>query len=561
MFRDIWGFVMNAANAAHAANAANAAAAAAGPATASAVQPARKRRKKRHQKQTRPLVPATFRASVAVARSNAVAAHEESARSRLLDSFLRPTHGNLALYGAVHRDALENDPLLYAHLARWYNENGSIRDHHELFAAHMLSSPFEEHRACGTVLLQYLRPYQVGRVVRYAKEELRYPTRALRSAVSFYLRRREANTRWLDEHVIRNREAFRYLYSTLHIKPSEHAEAVVFARRPPADSRVAVARSLASHAHDPDTQARLILEHRIHFTTAIGAIRTFTPAMLFALATVMTPPQIINNMQFFERRGALNDPDMRLVIEQKLAAAVGHKRVSDFKSMIALSKVQADGELAKQLLNVTHERLRNRGRITRPTAILVDKSGSMQLAIDTGKLLAILCSSITDASLHVVAFDSVGIPLHAATRDVAGWEKIFKPIRADGATSIGAAMTPLMEEWLEQIVIITDGEENTNPHFTDMLDQYERRHGTSPEVFVIKVGQTSHTTLEQALRGRPHTLIPFAGDYYNLPNLVPLLCSGAYAHLLGEMLALPLYTRDDLATLPPGFDEATFEIL
>lgn len=490
-----------------------------------------------------------------------VPALERGVRGRLLDSFLQSTHGKNAALAPLHLEALDKDPILYGHLARWYQVNGSVRDHHELFASHLLASAFPEHRDQGIVLMQYLRPYQVARVVRYSKEVLHRSTRALRTAVRVFLQRREAWPAWFDECVIRDRRSLKYLYATLHVRPDERSEAVLFQDRPPAEGRVAAVRRLASLAHDPAAQARLIMGQRIQFTTALGAVRQFTPAVLYALASVMTPQQVINHMKFFEARGVLQDVRFRALVEEKLRHGRRDSRVSDFKSMVALSQVNADESLARELLALTSDRIKQRGAIEVPTALLVDKSGSMQECIEIGKLLAVVCSTITTAPLYVNAFDTSSFEVKSEGTDLASWTRAFRGIRADGGTSIGAGLTRLAQRELRQIVVISDGEENSSPFFRSVLDDYEKAHGGTPvRVVLIKVGGHGETTFEQSMRGRDFTVTHFDGDYYNLPNLVPMLCSGAGQRLVQEVLDLPLYTRDDLERLPRMFDEATCEV-
>jgi hypothetical protein len=495
------------------------------------------------------------------AKDNADIIGEVSIRSKLLDSFLKASHGDLVTFGRLHRETLEHDPLFYAHLARWYFEKGSIRDHHELFVAHLLSSPFPEHRTHGRVLMNYLRPYQVARVVRYCKEALNFTTRALKSAVTFYLRRREGNPLWFDEHVIRRRDVIKYLYATLHIKPDERAEKILFEERPPEDSRVLIAKQLERYASRPDEQARIILKHRIHYTAAMGAIKQFTPGILYALASVMTPQQVINNLKFFEKRGALNDRDTRQIIEEKLRYGAKESRVSDFKSLVALSKLNADSDLAKELMEITEKRIKSRGEIKVPTALFVDKSGSMEKCIEIGKLLATMCSSIATSDLHVYAFDTNSFEVKGAKSDFASWEKAFAPIKAGNATSIGAPFHRLMDEEVEQVVVISDGEENAPPRFRDMLNKYEMKHGRTVKVFFVKVSTVARTTFEASMEGTDFTVINFDGDYYNLPNVIPLLCSGNNFELVEEVLGARLYINDDLNNLPVQFDEQTFEVL
>ena len=120
---------------------------------------------------------------------------EVSARQNLLNSFLQASHGKLQAQGEKHARALQLDPALYAPLSRWYQQNGSLRDHHELFGSHLLASKQAEFREHGKVLVQTLRPYQLARLVRYSKETLNNGNRSLKSAINYYLRRREADPR------------------------------------------------------------------------------------------------------------------------------------------------------------------------------------------------------------------------------------------------------------------------------------------------------------------------------------------------------------------------------
>ena len=49
---------------------------------------------------------------------------------------------------------------------------------------------------------------------------------------------------------------------------------------------------------------------------------------------------------------------------------------------------------AEELIRLTQQRLHKRGTIDQPTAIFVDKSGSMESAIAVGKMLASVCSAV-----------------------------------------------------------------------------------------------------------------------------------------------------------------------
>ncbi len=482
---------------------------------------------------------------------------ELSARQTLLNSFLEASHGKLQAQGEKHARALQLDPALYGHLSRWYQHNGTLRDHHELFSAHLLNSHEAEFRGHAKVLVQTLRPYQVARIVRYSKEVLKNRNRSLKSAVLFYLKRREADPLWFDECVLRDRRSMRYLYATLHIRPGERAQRVLFEEKPPVDSRLRVVRQLHTLRSYPREQARLIREHRIQFTTALGAAGPLVPELLESLVYVMTPQQLINNLGFLQRRGALEVPALRAKVMEKIQLAKTESRVHDAKSLTALKHLAPDAGLRKELMEMSQTRLRARGSITKPTALLVDKSGSMEVCVEIGKMLACLCSTIAEAPLYVEAFDADSFTVSSPEATFDGWEKAFRHIRADGWTSLGAPLRKLRDKHFEQILLISDGVENTQPLFCEEL----RRIGRDIEVIWLKVGNAGVTSLEEsaARLGVALRTIPFHGDYYNLPNLVPLLCSKNT--LVSEILECPLYGETDLQSLPPGFCPETYEIL
>ncbi|MBX3171651.1 MAG: hypothetical protein KF760_29850 [Candidatus Eremiobacteraeota bacterium] len=482
---------------------------------------------------------------------------ELSARQTLINSFLEASHGRLQAQGEKHARALELDPALYGHLSRWYQQNGTLRDHHELFGAHLLNARDPEFRSHAKVLVQTLRPYQLARLVRYSKEVLKNRNRSLKSAVLYYLQRREADPLWFDECVLRDRRSMRYLYATLHIRPGLRAQQVLFQEKPPADSRLRVLRQLHGLRSNPRLQAQLIRDYRIQFTTALGVAGPLVPELLESLVYVMTPQQLINNLGFLQRRGALEVPALRARVMEKIQLAKTESRVHDAKSLTALKHLAPDPGLRRELLEMSQTRLRSRGTISKPTALLVDKSGSMEVCVEIGKMLACLCSTIAEAPLFVEAFDGDSFTVSCQEPTFEAWEKAFRHIRADGWTSLGAPLRKLRDKRFEQILLISDGEENTQPFFCEEL----RKTGRDIEVIWLKVGGSSQTSLEHSAQrlGVNLRTIPFQGDYYNLPNLVPLLCTKDT--LVSEILEVPLYVDGDLQHLPPGFCAETYEIL
>lgn len=488
---------------------------------------------------------------------------EHDLRLELLNALLTTPHRQLGLVADRHTYLLDRDPVFYGHLAVWYHRHGQVRDHKEVFTAMLLTSSRADHREAGFMLLQDLPPYQVARVVNFMKRHRGKVPRSARTDVVRYLRHREASDARFDRAALRQRKAMKTLYAGLHIRPSERADRILFKSDPPADSIAFQVKALANAA-DAHEQARMVAEYRIPYPVAVGALSKLTPEVLRALVAQMSPQEVINHLKGLKARGAFDDDAVKALIEQKLADAKTDGRVSAYKAKVAAEAAGVSRETAEALADVTDAQVAALGSIRRPTALLVDTSASMTQAIEVGKRLAALISRVTEAALHVVAFDTVPyevVPRAGFLRSVLGqgpvetpslddWERAFADLRAGGSTSIGVGLELLRRrrERVEQVVIVTDEGENTAPYFVPTLQAYGQELGVTPEVVIVRVGRASNY-LERQLKAAqvPVETVTFRGDYYALPNLVPILARPSRLDLLLEILALPLPQRDDLA--------------
>jgi hypothetical protein len=452
-------------------------------------------------------------------------------------------------------------------LAAWYNDHGDVRDHKEMFVINLVLSAFPGHRDVGLALLRGLPPYEVARVLDFINGRkttrkapagadkaakvvedfglFRNPPRALRTEITRYLREREADAEWFDSTVLIARKAVKRLYALLHVPPAPRAQQVLFDDQPPADSRVFALRQLAK-AGNPAEQARAIVEHQIPYRIATTVIRQMTPTVLAALVERMSAQEVINNLGALRRRGALDNPDIKALVERKLDEAQTANRVSAFKAEEAVKAAGVSSDVRRKLEQVADTQVKAKGRIVRPTALLIDKSGSMNLAIELGKRIGAMVSTICARELYVYAFDTVAYPIEPAGPDLAAWERALTGIRAGGGTSVGAAVEFLRRkrQYVEQLVVITDEEENTAPFFLDALQKYRQEAKAEPAVCFVRTPNAT-TKLEQQCQraGIAADAFQFGGDYYALPNLVPLLTRPSKLELLMEILEYPLPAR------------------
>src|SRR5262245_28832883 len=516
---------------------------------------------------------------------------EQDLRLAILNSLLTTPHRELAQIWPAHQDMVAKDPRFYVRLAAWYADHGDVRDHKEMFIVTLILSDFEGHRDVGLAMLRGLPPYEVVRVLDFihgrkktkkvrdksasrerkrpedkgkrpekaaqaASNEpaetvvedfglFRNPPRALKTEITRYLREREADAEWFDGSVLVARKAIKRLYALLHVKPGARAQQILFDENPPEDSRLAALKKLAK-ATTPLEQAKTIIEHRIPYRVASTVVQQMTPSVLLALIDVMSPQELINNLAAMKRRGAMDNPDLKMLIEQKLDDAKTGARVSAFKAEEAMKAANVSADVRKKLEKVADAQVKAKGRIARPTALFIDKSGSMEIAIELGKRLGALISAICEKELYVYAFDTMAYPIERGGDDLASWEKALTGIKAGGSTSCGVALDYMTrkKQYVEQIIVVTDEGENTSPLFVQAFLKYKEALKADPSVcFVRTPGATTQVETQCQAAGISCDAFQFTGDYYSLPNLVPLLSRPSKLELLMEIMDYPLPQR------------------
>jgi hypothetical protein len=378
--------------------------------------------------------------------------------------------------------------------------------------------------------------------------------RSMRSEIRRYLRKREADATTFDRTALGSKRALKRLYAGLHIRPSKRAQAVLFDNKPPPGSLAAIAKQIA-HSADPTMQARAIAQHRIPYRVAVSMISAMTPKILDALIEIMSPQELINNIHSLKRRGAFDHPALRTKIEGKLDAARHDRRVSPYKAKVASIAAGAEGRLRSMLENVTEHQVKSAARITKPTALLIDKSGSMLESMTVGTHLGAMISSVCQAEFYAYAFDAIAYPIEPDGPHLFQWERALSGFRAGGGTSCGIALEFMRRagQRVEQIVMITDENENRGPFFGHAYMAYAEQFRIRPAVIFLKIGRSSHRLEVVCARlGIAPQVINFRSDYYALPNVLPMLSFPSLTDMVMQIMGhgLPEITAVEPAALP-----------
>jgi hypothetical protein len=136
-------------------------------------------------------------------------------------------------------------------------------------------------------------------------------------------------------------------------------------------------------------------------------------------------------------------------------------------------------------------------------------------------------------------------PIERAGEDLASWERAFAGIKAGGGTSCGVALDYMLrkKQVVEQIILVTDEGENQPPLLVETLAKYRETLKADPNVCIVRIGNAATLAERCSKAGIVADVFPFNGDYYSLPNLVPLISKPSKMELLMEIMDYPLPKR------------------
>jgi hypothetical protein len=219
-----------------------------------------------------------------------------------------------------------------------------------------------------------------------------------------------------------------------------------------------------------------------------------------------------------------------------------------------------EGAIKEKLLDLQNRQVKNLS-IDGDWLVLVDKSGSMDEAIETGRYVAALLTAAVSGDVHMVFFDNAPRGMQVTGKSFEEISKITKSINANGGTSIGCALQWALEANVEAhgIVVFTDGGENAYPYFFEVYQKYAKKYDREVPVYFYWVWpramasnfhgyalQQEAGRFERSLQNIPYTKFDLRGgvDYYSLPNLVQTMRTNRFS-LVDEIYATPLLTMTE----------------
>lgn len=481
------------------------------------------------------------------------------ARNKLLSTLMNIGHGDLTAYLEQGLLAATQEPELLGRFLTWNNIKGKVRDSKVAFPVIALRGLLKEDmdlavNAVANLLFlsprDLLRAYEFNKKLTGQGQKIPHGyRRILEMGMREYLVRREANTKWWDRTVLQHRDSMKRLYRITHMKPSARAQKVLFEQDYPQRSvflKVARLRELT-----PKEAAGVILTENIPFEVAIGSVtKAKDQNILLALIEGMTGNQLITNSKMLTRLGVMTNPVLKAAYDAAISR-VKHapRQVDALKAGVAAENVD-DPEVAEKLIGMQRVQTAKQGSIEGDWVVLGDVSGSMSESIDLAKKIAAFLTERVAGKVYLIFFNT-----GPSFYDVTGlsYDQILKRvgrIMAGGGTSIGCGLDYLLKGKIEVqgIAIVSDGGDNTFPHFHEAYKKYSVAMGVDPTVYLYRVAGDSND-LANYCTNNGIQLNQFdllrGVDYYSLPNLIQTMRTNQYS-LVDEIMGYNLLTIEDV---------------
>lgn len=432
-------------------------------------------------------------------------------KKRIIAALAQSPHGNLKEYLEVGIEAAQLDPDFFAHLLAWNHVKGSVRDSKvalPIIALKALDWPPHQIAEDATRIfadnalahIADLRPREFKRAIEFGWD-IGAPTRMLKRLTIRYLRDLEAN-RWAWEATaLRHKQPIRWLYAQALI-PVRQSESAIFgrfrAKRPIASSRSeshVVDRGEVPHRFrvfallpslSPIEIGAMIDKYKLPFLNVRGALgkKAAEPDVVMALMARMSPSELVTNMKWLKRVGVEKVPALRSMLEKALekAGRAPKAKTRSFKISASLKTTKAaevleDGEddvLAGKLRVLQEKQLQHvqdASGVEGDWLVLADKSGSMEKAMVTARMVAGTLSRLVKGKVYLVFFDTIPRPYDVTGKTLEEINAITATLTAQGGTSIGVGLQSLIERKLavNGIAIVSDGCENSHrqPRYTN----------------------------------------------------------------------------------------------
>jgi len=480
-------------------------------------------------------------------------------KQKIISELSKSPHGKLDEYIVIGQQATRQEPEFFAHLIAWDRVKGQIRDAKVALPIVSLSlgtlpTDLAENSLAHLTLLN---PRELLRAYRFALQ-IKVPgnMHTLRRLIAAYLSEKEENWPRFERLALQHRKVLKELYALTHSNCGSKAQAILYGNDRklkqklsyPAGSLFEIVARLKDMS--AAEAAGTIIERKIPFIIARGALgkKANEPDLVLALLERMTPNEIINNTQAFQRMGVKTNPALRGAFDAALKRASA-STTNVLKASRAAEAIE-DEETKEKLRGVQERQIQKLGGVEGNWLVLGDKSGSMAECIEVARHVAATLAKMVKGKVFLTFFDTMPTALDVTGMSMDTIKSATRHVTANGGTSIGCGLLRTLErkEVVDGIAVISDAEENEPPFFADVYKKYSEFVGKEVPVYLYLLGRKPHAfgqLMSRAGFDLQEFDLPRQVDYYSLPNLIQSMRTNRYS-LIDEIMETRLLTLRDV---------------
>ena len=464
---------------------------------------------------------------------------------------------NFEILEDLHKKMEERSPQFYNRLAEVFlskiimKETGDISDffrpfllveervsiHRQIFLAHLLTAKKDDLRETGIKLIKYCSLMDLSAVINYCKRIHNKFPRSARTAIKKYLKNLEIDEEKFDLNLMYNKNKLRSIYSSLHIKPSERADNILFKNITPENS-LAQGIKILRVSFDSDILYSTIKKYKIPIYSAIKNINFFSYQIAEKIISNITPEELSICYPLLKQKGITKNEDLRLAINEKIKHIQMKQTTKPIRRI--LGKPNKNKEKLYNKLHDLLESIRGKNlKITKPTALFIDKSGSMYDYLEIAKAFVYLLGNLANKdNFFIYLFNKKAKELKP--HENKNWLSEFDSLETDeGGSCIGDALQQMEQKGqiVENVCIISDGNENLSPSYVTAYKKYMKSMKIAPFTILIKTGYFSYN-FEQNIKygGMPCMITEFTDYEETLEEIFPLMCTPPIENIIENVL-------------------------
>jgi len=209
-------------------------------------------------------------------------------------------------------------------------------------------------------------------------------------------------------------------------------------------------------------------------------------AVWAALAPQLPALALLRHLAALERHGVIEEA--REHIDRKLRdpRLIAASKILPFRFLVAERLVQT-GWVKDALRDALELSFANVPPLPGRTAVLLDRSGSMQAYVEQAAIFAVSLLKAAPRDGRLLAFDDRVDELAVSRRDSVLTQA--RAIGARGGTDTALPLKQLLHERdaVDNIVLITDEQQNLGTPFVDVLEAYRKQVKADVRVFILDV--------------------------------------------------------------------------